>query len=285
MGVICTRSAEVFGAKLAAFLNLPLFRADVHSFACGEIHVSVPEMFDKVVVVASTVTNNDWIELFLLLDALRDARFITLCLTYVGYSRQDKDICCASRGGRLFLDMLKKSNVTQCIFVDIHNEDDLKGIAHCCPAEVFALDITKRFGTNGVVIVSPDAGGEKRARRVAELVGVDCTVGHKQRLNTVTNVQFSSDVKDKICILIDDIVDSGTTLYSSSTALLEAGGSRVIAYATHRVLSGDSVNLLANSGILEINLTDSIEVKQKLPIKFSEISIVPLIASAIKCIM
>lgn len=285
MDVICTRSAEVFGAKLAEVLNLPLFRADVNLFACGEIQVSVPKMFDKVVVVASTVTNNDWMELFLLLDALRDARSITLCLTYVGYSRQDKEIRCMSRGCRLFLDMLKKSNVTRSIFIDVHDEDGLEDIAHCSPAEIFALDITKRFGVNGIVVVSPDAGGEKRARRVAELVGVDCIVGLKRRFNTDTEVQFSSDVKDKICILIDDIVDSGATLHSSSRALLKAGGSRVVAYATHRVLSGDSVNLLGNSDILEINLTDSIEVKQKLPIKFREISIVPLIASAIKCII
>lgn len=285
MDIICTQSAEDFSTKLAAFLDLPLFQANVCQFACGEIHVSAPKMFENVVVVASTVTNSDWMELFLLLDALRDARSIALCLTYVGYSRQDKDIRCASRGGRLFLDMLKKSNVTQCILVDVHNDDGLDDIVHCSPAEIFALDIAKRFGKSGVVIVSPDAGGEKRARRVAALVGIDCAVGQKQRSDTGTNVQFSSDVKDKICIVIDDIVDSGATLYSSSTALLREGGSRVIVYATHRVLSGGSVNLLANSHIREINLTDSIGIKQKLPIKFREISIVPLIASAIKCIM
>ena len=288
MDIVYTKSAEVFANKLGAALQLPVFQDGVRAFSCGELCVSLPKSFNDVVVISSTVTNDDWIELFLLLDALRDASSLTLCLTYVGYSRQDKDVPFMSRGTCLFSSILKKHKISHCIFVDIHNKNCLdSSVIHISAADLFALDISKKFNLAEVVVVSPDIGGATRAKHVAEFFGADCIVGHKRRepSGELIDVSFNSNVKNKVCVLVDDIIDSGATLHYASKMLLDAGCSDVVVYATHRVLSGSAVNLLANSDISEINLTDSIQVKQELPTKFKEISIVPLIAETIKCII
>jgi ribose-phosphate pyrophosphokinase len=288
MEIIHTRNSKELAKSLAKELSFSVFPSNVRRFNNGEISVSVPKHFHDVIVVASTVTNEDWIELFLLLDALRDSENLILCMSYMGYSRQDSQNSNESFGAGLFPSLLESMNIFRCIILDNHGELHVRiPTIHISPEKIFISDITSKYSSSKIAIVSPDIGGAHRAGSIAKAMGCDFAICNKVRdvFGELKKTDVVGNVEDKICVLIDDIVDSGATLCHASNSLSEHGCRGIVAYCTHGILSKGSVSKLEKSNIAEITLTDSIACVENLSQKFRKLSIASLIAEAIRCIL
>ena len=288
MEIIYTRNSEKLAKSVAEKLNLSASPALVKKFNNDEVQVCLQRGFSHVTVIANTLTNEDWFELFLLLDALKNARIVNLCLTYAGYSRQDKINLNESCGNMLFLKFLETFNISNFIFLDNHNEPILRSsFQHLSAVPLFIQNIKDKYKAEDIVIVSPDLGRAKDAQFIAETLKTDLAVCVKSRnvFNKVNKIKVLGDVENKICILIDDMIDSGSTLCHASAALLEVKAYKVVAYATHGIFSQRALQGLASSNIAEIVVTDSICCKGSLPNKFEKLSVAELLASAIRVLI
>ncbi len=288
MEIIYTRNSEKLAKSIAEKLNLSTSPAIVKKFSNDEMQVSLQKSFSHVTVIANTLTNEDLFELFLLLDALKNTRIVNLCLTYSGYSRQDKINPNESCGNMVFLKFLETFNVAKFIFLDNHNEPIIKSpFEHLSALPLFIRDIKNKYDAKDIVIVSPDLGRAKDAQFVAETLKTDLAVCVKTRnlFNKVTNVKVLGNVENKICVLIDDMIDSGATLCHASDALLEVKAYKVVAYATHGIFSQGALQSLASSNIAKIVVTDSIRCDDNLSDKFEKLSVAKLLADAIRILI
>ncbi|MDR1561097.1 MAG: ribose-phosphate diphosphokinase, partial [Holosporaceae bacterium] len=244
--------------------------------------------FQNAIVIASTVVNEDWIELFFLLDALRDAKNVILCVPYIGYSRQDVQNQNESFGSGLFSRFLETMNVSRCIFLDNHSKPTIRiPYIHLGADEIFKTDITSKYDASKITIVSPDIGGAYRANAISKTLKCDFALCNKAKdvFGELKKIDVVGNVVDKICIVVDDIIDSGATLCYAAEALLQAGCRGVAAYATHGILSKGSIEKLAKSSISEVTLTDSIFNNDIISSKIRKLSISSLIAETIRCIL
>lgn len=284
MEIIYTRNSEKIAKDVAEKLNLSTSPALVRKFNNDEMQVSLQKSFSDVMIIANTLTNEDWLELFLLLDALKNTKQINLCLTYMGYSRQDKINPNESTGNILFLNFLETFNISKFIFLDNHNEPLINSpFLHLSATPVFLEDIKSQYNSEEIVIVSPDFGRAKEAQFLAKSLKCDIAVCVKTRdvFNKINKIKVLGNVQNKICILIDDMIDSGGTLCHASNALLEVKACKVVAYATHGIFSQGAVQSLISSNIAEIVVTDSIS-NDNLPMKFRKLSIVSLLAETMR---
>lgn len=288
MEIIYTRNSEKLAKSIAEKLNLSASPALVKKFRNDEMLVSTQRNFSHVTVVANTLTNEDWFELFLLLDALKNARIVNLCLTYSGYSRQDKINPNESCGNVLFLRFLETFNISKFIFLDNHNEPVLRSpFQHLSALPLFISDIKSKYRMEDIIIVSPDLGRAKEAQFVAETLKTDLAVCVKSRnvFNKVNKIKVLGNVENKICVLIDDMIDSGVTLCHTSSALLEVKACKVVAYATHGIFSQGALQGLSSSDIAKIVVTDSVCYGDNLSDKFEKLSVVELLADAIRVLI
>jgi ribose-phosphate pyrophosphokinase len=286
MEIISTSNSKELAAAISKESEFPVFSANVRRFSSDEIAISVPRYFHDAVVVASTVSGEDWMELFLLLDALRDSKNLVLCLPYVGYARQDVQKQNESFGAGLFFRLLETMNVSRCIIVDNHGEPSTRiPTLHVSCGKIFAEDIKSRHNPDEIVVVSPDIGGARRANSVARAIGCDFAICHKTRNTSgqLEKIDVLGNVARKRCILIDDIVDTGATLCLAAASLLKAGCASVEAYATHGLLSKEAAARLDRSDIAALTLTDSVYQRENLSKKFKKLSIASLITEAIRC--
>jgi ribose-phosphate pyrophosphokinase len=288
MEIIYTRNSEKLAKSVAEKLNLPASPTLVKKFNNDEMQVSLQRSFSHVTIIANTLTNEDWFELFLLLDALKNTRIVNLCLTYSGYSRQDKINPNESCGNMLFFKFLETFNISKFIFLDNHNEPILRSpFQHLSATPLFIRDIQNKYKMEDIVIVSPDLGRAKEAQFIAETLKTDLAVCIKSRnvFNKVNNIKVLGNVENKICILIDDMIDSGATLCHTSDALLEVKAYKVVAYATHGIFSQGALQSLASSNIAEIVVTDSVCCSDDLSDKFERLSVAGLLADAIRLLI
>lgn len=293
MEIIYTKNSENLAKSIAEKLNLSASPAIVKKFGNNEIQVALQRSFSHVTIVANTLTNEDWLELFLLLDALKNTRIVNLCLTYAGYSRQDKINPNESCGNALFLKFLETFNIAKFIFLDNHNEPILRSpFQHLSATPLFIHDIknkiqNNRYKTEDIVIVSPDLGRAKEAQFVAETLKTDLAVCVKSRnvFNKVNKIKVLGNVENKICVLIDDMIDSGATLCHASDALLEVKAYKVVAYATHGIFSQGALQSLASSNIAKVIVTDSVRCNDNLSDKFEKLSVAELLADAIRVLI
>ncbi|MDR3187114.1 MAG: ribose-phosphate diphosphokinase [Holosporaceae bacterium] len=288
MEIVHTRNSEGLAKSLARELSLPVFPANVRRFGNGEISVSVSKSFHDVAVVSSTVTNDDWLELLLLLDALRSAKNIVLCMPYMGYSRQDVQNQNESLGARLFPRLLEITNVAHCIILDNHGEPMMHiPYTHTSADVIFEVDIMSKYTAGQMVVVSPDIGGAYRASALSRSLKCGFAICNKARdvFGELKKTETVGNISNKICVLVDDIVDSGATLCHAAEALLAAGGKGVVAYVVHGILSSGSRERLEKSPIEEIVLTDSICGPNVDSPKFRKLSVASLLAEAIGYIM
>lgn len=288
MEIIYTRNSEKLAKSIAEKLNLSVSPVIVKKFRNNEMQVSLQRSFSHVTVIANTLTNEDWFELFLLLDALKNTRIVNLCLTYSGYSRQDKINPNESCGNLLFFEFLETFNISKFIFLDNHNEPILKSpFQHLSATPLFILDIKNKYKMEDIVIVSPDLGRAKEAQFVAETLKTDLAIFVKSRnvFNMVNKIKVLGNVENKTCILIDDMIDSGATLCHAFNALLEVKACKVVAYATHGIFSQGALQSLASSNIAEIVVTDSVCCRDSLSNKFRKLSVAGLLADAIRTLI
>lgn len=282
--IVYTKNAEDHAEFLARELLISSEQCAIQKFSSDEVKVSVRHVASCMIVVASTLTNDDWIILFSLLDACRDARDIILCCPYLGYTRHDickENVSC---GYQMFLRLLETFCITKLILLDCHSEPlSHISVEHLHMTEMFANHICHNF--DDYLIVSPDLGGIKRAQLLSSILCQPLIICNKQRsvLGRVERVDILGSVKGKICIIIDDMIDSGDTLYKTANALIDAGSTKVYAYATHAILSEGSVAKLEHSNIDTIVVSNSIN--KQLSEKFSILQIDSLLLQRIRCML
>jgi len=260
--------------EVARHLNLSLGRAIVGKFSDGEVMVELLENVrgKDVFVLQSTCapTNDTLMEMMIMVDALRrsSAARITAALPYFGYARQDRRPRSArvAISAKVVANMLTVAGVNRLLTMDLH-ADQIQGFFDIPVDNVYATpillgDLFKK-GYQNQVVVSPDVGGVVRARAIAKRLESDLAIIDKRRPrpNVATVMNIIGDVNGRTCVIMDDMVDTASTLCEAAKALKEQGAVKVVAYCTHPVLSGQAVSRIEGSVIDELVVTDTIPLK------------------------
>ncbi len=260
--------------KVAKHLNVQLGKATVSKFSDGEIMVELLENVrgKDVFVLQSTCapTNDHLMEMMIMVDALRrsSAARITAALPYFGYARQDRRPRSArvAISAKVVANMLTVAGVNRLLTMDLH-ADQIQGFFDIPVDNVYATPILLgdlwKHGYKNQVVVSPYVGGVVRARAIAKRLESDLAIIDKRRPrpNVATVMNIIGDVNGRICVIMDDMVDTANTLCEAAKALKEQGAVKVVAYCTHPVLSGPAVSRIENSVIDELVVTDTIPLK------------------------
>ncbi len=295
MKILTGNSNRPLAEAISAFLNLPLTKASVRRFADMEIFVEIDENVrgEDVFVFQSTSypANDNLMELLVAIDALRrgSARRITAVLPYYGYARQDRKSGPRTPiSAKLVANLITIAGADRVLTLDLH-AGQIQGFFdiptdNLYAAPVFTKDILERFDGDNLTIVSPDVGGVLRARAIAKRLDADLAIIDKRRERSGVSevMHIIGDVRDRRCILIDDIVDSAGTLCNAAAALMDAGAKSVGAYVTHGVLSGGAVARVSASPLEELVMTDSIQATEAVRVaqNIRQISIAPLLGEA-----
>ena len=270
--LIAGNSNPVLAEGIGAYIGLPLTKAVVRRFADMEIFVEIQENVRGADVFAIQSTsypaNDHLMELLIIIDALRraSAQRITAVVPYFGYARQDRKPGPRTPiSAKLVANLITRAGADRVLTLDLH-AGQIQGFFDIPTDNLFASpvmvrDIKQRFDLAKVIVVSPDVGGVVRARGLAKRINAPLAIVDKRRErpgeSEVANV--IGEVDGGICILVDDIVDSGGTLLNAADALLEKGANEVYAYISHGVLSGGAVARVNNSNLKELVITDSIQ--------------------------
>ena len=296
MKLVSGNSNIPLSQDIAKYLGVELVKATIKKFPDKEIFVEIQENVrgEDVFVLQSTSfpTNDHVMELLITIDALKrgSSKSIAAIMPYYGYARQDRKSGPRSPiSAKLVANLISTAGADRALMVDLH-AGQIQGFFdiptdNLFAAPVFIDDIKKNFESNNTVIVSPDVGGVVRARAIAKRVNCDLAIIDKRRekasVSEVMNV--IGEVKEKKCILIDDICDTAGTLTNAANALKSKNADSVYAYITHGVLSNPAIERINNSPIDKMIITDSIlarnDVKESTKIK--QLSIAPLIGEAI----
>ncbi|MBU1052957.1 MAG: ribose-phosphate pyrophosphokinase [Proteobacteria bacterium] len=261
--------------KICDYLKVDLGDAKVKTFSDGEIQIEINENVRSkdVFVVQSTCApvNDNLIELLLMVDALKrsSARRITAVIPYYGYARQDKKV--APRvpiSAKLVADLLTVAGTNRLITMDLH-AGQIQGFFNIPVDNLFAapviIDYIKSNFENNLVIVSPDAGGAERARAYAKRLNCDLAVIDKRREvpNKVKGMSVIGDVREKIAIIIDDMVDTAGTLTEAAVAIIKNGAKEIHACCSHPVLSGLAISRITDSPLKSLVVTDTIPLNKE----------------------
>ena len=252
-------------------LGVPLGKAKVYNFSDGECAIELLEDVrgKDVFIIQPTCapTNTNLMELILMADAMRraSAARVTAVVPYFGYARQDRRPRSARVpiSARVVANMMARSGIDRVLTVDLHAEQ-IQGFFDIPVDNVFGSPVLLDEITNQdyehPLVVSPDVGGVVRARAVAKQLGTDLAIIDKRRekANESQVMRIIGDVTDRTCILVDDMCDTAGTLCKAADALKANGAKRVVAYATHPVLSGPAVDNIINSSLDELVVTDTI---------------------------
>ena len=298
LAVFTGNANRMLAKKIAGEIGTPLGNATVDRFSDGEAHVEIHENVrgkDVFIVQPTCAPVNDHLmELVIMIDALHraSASRLTAVVPYFGYARQDRRAHYARVpiSAKAVANVLSGVQVNRLLVVDLH-ADQIQGffdlpVDNIYASPVLLEDIGERAHDN-MIIVSPDVGGVVRARALARrLDNADLAIIDKRRPrpNQSEVVNIIGDVKGKACVLIDDIVDTAGTLCEAATALKRRGASKVIAYATHPVLSGNAVESVNHSELDELVVTDTIPLSDEAGKckRIRVVSIAPILAQAIQ---
>nr|WP_285836003.1 MULTISPECIES: ribose-phosphate pyrophosphokinase [Larsenimonas] len=283
--------------KVAECLDNRLGHATVGQFSDGEIAVEINENVrgKDVFILQSTCspTNDNIMELILMVDALRraSATRITAVIPYFGYARQDRRVRSARVpiSAKVVADMMVKAGVDRVMTMDLH-ADQIQGFFDVPVDNVYGspilLDDIERQNYDDIVVVSPDVGGVVRARAIAKQLNTDLAIIDKRRpqANQAQVMHIIGEIKDRTCILVDDMVDTAGTLCKAAEALKEHQARRVVAYATHPILSGPAVDNITQSKLDELVVGDTIPLSEaaRRSGKIRQLSMAGLIAEAIR---
>ncbi|GAA4761037.1 ribose-phosphate diphosphokinase [Nocardioides endophyticus] len=297
--VFSGRAHPVLAEEVATLLGTDLVPTSAYEFANSEIYVRYEESVrgcDAFVIQSHTAPINEWImEHLIMVDALKraSAKRITVVMPFYGYARQDKK----HRGrepisARLMADLFKTAGADRLIAVDLH-ADQVQGffdgpVDHLMALPILADHIKVKYGNQPLAIVSPDAGRIKVAERwSARLGGAPLAFIHKSRRTdrpneTVAN-RVVGDVTGRMCVLVDDMIDTGGTIANAADALMADGAAGVVIAATHAILSDPAVDRLKNCPAIEVVVTNTLPLSPDREFdKLTCLSIAPLVSRAIR---
>ncbi len=297
MKIVAGNSNIPLVQAISDWLNVPITKANIRRFSDQEVFVEILENVrgEDVFVVQSTSwpANDNLMELLVTIDALRrgSARRITAVIPYFGYARQDRKSGPRTPiSAKLVANLITTAGADRVLTLDLH-AGQIQGffdipVDNLAASIVFVRDIKERFSEGKLMVVSPDVGGVVRARSLASALDANLAIIDKRRekagVSEVMNI--IGDVKDRNCILIDDIADSAGTLCNASRALMEHDARSVSAYVTHGVLSGGAVARIEDSPMRQFVMTDTIQaasyaVESQV---VEQLSIASLLADAMK---
>jgi ribose-phosphate pyrophosphokinase len=282
--------------RICTYLGCRMGKAKVNTFSDGEIQVEVEEsvrgMDTFVIQPTCPPVNQNIMELLIMLDALKRASVsrVNVVMPYYGYGRQDRKVTPrAPISARLVADLVEVAGATRVLAMDLH-VGQIQGFFNIPVDHLYALPVQLEYFKNideEVVVVSPDAGGVERAREFAKrLKNASIAIIDKRRekANVSKVMHIVGDVKGKVAILLDDMIDTGGTIVLSAEALIRDGARRVYACCTHAVLSGNAAERLNNSPIYELVITNTIplndKAKQLERVKVLDVS--PILGEAIR---
>ena len=297
MKILTGNSNKHLSQKISKFLKNRLVNSNIRKFADGEIYVEINENIrgNSIFLIqsVSSPANDNLMELLLSIDALKrsSAKNITAVIPYFGYARQDRKVVPrTSISAKLVSNLIAKAGADRVVTVDLHS-GQIQGffdipVDNLFATPIFARHIKKNLKKNNIICVAPDVGGTARARALGKLLNVDLAIVDKRRpapgKSEVMNV--IGNVKNKTCILVDDIIDSGGTIVNAASELKKRGAKDVHVYVTHGVLSGNAVEKIKKSSIKNLVVTDTIDnsMKVKKAKNIEVLTISNLVGEAIK---
>jgi ribose-phosphate pyrophosphokinase len=262
-------------SQVAKSLGTQVGRATVSKFSDGEVMVELLENVrgKDAFVVQSTCapTNDNLMELMIMVDALKRSSVarVTAVIPYYGYARQDRRPRSArvAISAKVVANMLQVAGVDRVLTMDLH-ADQIQGFFDIPVDNIYAAPILLgdvwKHGYQDLIVVSPDVGGVVRARALAKRLDADLAIIDKRRprANVSTVMNIIGEVKDRTCVIMDDMVDTAGTLCEAGKALKEQGAIKVFAYCTHPVLSGPAVARIESSALDELVVTDTIPLRE-----------------------
>ncbi|MBI3252561.1 MAG: ribose-phosphate pyrophosphokinase [Candidatus Omnitrophica bacterium] len=280
--------------KIAKVLKTPLGDALVSTFSEGEIRVKINEDVRgrDVFIVQPTCppTNNNLMELLILIDAMRraSARRITAVIPYFGYARQDrKDQPRVPITAKLVANLLTTAGADRILTMDLH-ASQIQGFFDIPMDHLFAvntvMDYFEKKKIKNLVVASPDVGGIKMARAYAKRLNANLAIVDKRRIDdrSIEAMNILGDVKKKNIVIIDDLVATASSICEAAAAIKKAGALRIFAAVSHAVLSGPAIERIKKSVIEEFIVSDSIPLGDKKDPIFKVLSVAPLLGEAIR---
>jgi ribose-phosphate pyrophosphokinase len=297
MKIVSGTSSISLSDQICKYLKTKPTQREIVRFADSEVYVEIKENMrgNDVYLIQSTSypANDNIMELLICIDSLRrsSAKNITAVIPYFGYARQDRKVVPRSPiSAKLVANLITNAGANRVLTMDLH-ANQIQGffdipVDNLYAAPVLLKHILKNIGMKNIVCVAPDVGGVERARAIGKRLSAGLAIIDKRRerpgQSEVMNV--IGEVKNKSCIIIDDLIDSGGTICNAADALMDKGAKEVYCYVVHGVLTGSSIDKIKKSKMKKIVITDTIDNTKKIKgvSKIEVVSIAPLIAEAIK---
>ena len=297
MKILSGNSNKLLSEKISKYLKNRLVNSSIRKFADGEIYIEINENIrgNSIFLIQSisSPANDNLMELLLCVDALKrsSAKNITAVIPYFGYARQDRKVAPrTSISAKLVSNLITKAGADRIVTVDLH-AGQIQGffdipVDNLFATPIFTKHIKRKIKNKNLICVAPDVGGVERARALGRKLNAELAIIDKRRSSPGKSLVMNviGNVKGKICIIVDDLIDSGGTIVNATEALKKRGAKEVHVYVTHGVLSGDAVEKIKKSKIKNLVVTDTINISDRVKkVRNIEIlSISNLLAEAIK---
>ena len=280
--------------RIAETLDVPLTDARLRRFPDGEINVKIEDSMRGhdvfVIQPTSPPVNEHYMELFIMLDALRRASAgrVTAVVPYYGYARKERKTQPREPiSAKLMANFITLAGADRLLLFDLHAEA-IEGFFdvptdHLSPHRIVS-EYLKTLNLKNMTVVAPDAGGGRRAEAVANDIGAPIAFGYKRRPDeeSVEVIAISGDVRGRDCVVVEDIITTGGTISKLAGALRKAGANRVLVAATHPILTGDAMDRLRKADVEEVIVTDTVPIaKDEMGSPLKVLSVAPLLAEAI----
>ena len=276
MKILTGNSNKNLSHKISKYLKNKLINSSIRKFSDGEIYIEINENIrgNSIFIIqsVSSPANDNLMELLLCIDALKrsSAKNITAVIPYFGYARQDRKVVPrTSISAKLVSNLITNSGADRVVTLDLHS-GQIQGffdipVDNLFATPIFARHIKRKIKTKNMICVAPDVGGTARARALGKMLNVGLAIVDKRRPAPGKSVVMNviGNVKDKTCIIVDDIIDSGGTIVNAAKILKQRGARDVHVYVSHGVLSGDAVEKIRKSQIKNLVITDTIDNSQK----------------------
>lgn len=289
------RANPKLAEEIAEYLGTTVGPIVIKNFADGEIYVQVQESIrgDDVFIVQPTCNpvSQNTMELLIMIDAFKraSAKTITAVIPYFGYARQDRKTSGREAiTAKLVADLLTTAGATRVVALDLHS-GQIQGFFNILVDNIFATMVLvqymrkKNLDSNELVVVSPDVGGVRRTRYFAKEMNCPIAIIDKRRdkHNEAIAQYVIGDVKDKKCILFDDIIDTAGTICEAVKLLKNEGAKEIYVCAVHPVFSGPALQRLEDAPIEEVIVTNTIPLRENAPSKITQLSVAPILGEAI----